>query len=275
MVAAGILCVTAVTIMNALSQVQESKQLSLASDVIFERDQMVKFEIATTLDMLQHTFLAHQNMAQFDENQNPNQGSSLCKSYTSRSGVWRIWDYLKFSQQNFAPLRPRNLYFGSAKDLISEDSIDRGIFSNLNALIKTISKEGDVSNGKLESRPSMHHSVDPFLKAITRCRVQSIGKETSDLSAKKSLYLCGYGHKLLVELKAVFWDDLESKSISCSQMPGRPGRSFQVSYQTFAYSAVQYKGKNSALIRSYGGQMFIPKLTSTVSDDPSRGLWDY
>ena len=245
-------------VFTGIEQVVVESNLTANAPAIYEHDQIIRFEISTTMDQLQRLLVVNKIRAGVEAGSIKNSDISYCAGGRDGDLYPGPLGTLVRAQQNFA--FPRAVYWGP-KDFLSsvtevKDVIER--FDNL---------EDELTNKNTKNQ------LGSLKEALRRCASPSIEEDTDDVANKSALYLCGYGSDTLVELKIGFWDFLTGNPITCGKLNSRPGRGVQAVYRYYQIEPYSERGKTFYAVNKYTSKLFLPKKVDTNTHD-NRGLWE-
>lgn len=175
-------------------------------DLMFESDQVTRFEIRNILSRLQRRILEFPVSSQCD-----------------RSTMKSMFDSLAKEQE-----AAQTTAFGDYPRIFASTSLfHKQIVSSFSKL------RSALANPAVLSRNPSAKSID---QSIKRCgSEQTLAVSTVDMRNRYSFYVCGYGVNYLIETKVMFFDFNTSEVLRCNQMNERPGRGFKVFYQIFNF----------------------------------------
>ena len=247
--AISIFSVVALGIFSNITNVMRSSKMNEVAPAVYEKDQVVRYEIVTTMDYFQRELIVNDCP---DKNNNNILEDSEILFCTNPS------DKLKASQQNFT--FPRAVYWGNKADLELEQYV-RGTIEDFDKLVGLLT---DRNTNKRKSE---------LLSAIEACKKSSFDINTTDIAERNSYFICGFGRDIVVQLKVNFWDFLSGKPSKCKDLNARPGRGVQAVYRFFHIAPYYSEGKKLYQIANYSSKLFIPKKVDS-NFIPSRNLWD-
>ncbi|MBF0443319.1 MAG: hypothetical protein HQK54_15535 [Oligoflexales bacterium] len=223
-----ILIITVTIAFRSVSDVIQMQGKQKAGDVLFENDDLIRYEITKMLRSIQR------RTTEINVNQ-------------------------QCTQPGFS-----NLYHQIAAERKVTQTIFFGVPSEMryssDPFIQRIYK--DVSN--LASKAEKVYGQNPNAKlvfdAYHRCDSMQSFKVNYSLMNSNSLYMCAFGENVLVEIKSTFWDFNKNTVLTCSGMNELPGRGFQVVFRAFNF--VQSSSPRDSLpysIKMNDGRLYVTK----------------
>lgn len=258
MAALVIFSIVSGAVFTAIEQVVVESNLTANAPAIYEHDQIIRFEISTTMDQFQRLLIVNKIAAGKTAGSISSNDISYCAGGRDGDLYNGPLGTLVRSQQNFA--FPRTVYWGPKPFLLSVDSVSSVIekFDDL---------KRKLTNGNTKQQ------YEGFKRALNRCQNPSIQEDTDNVGGLSSLYMCGYGADTLVELKIGFWDFLTGEPIPCNKLNSRPGRGVQAAYRYYQIEPYAERGRTLYAINRYTSKVFLPKKVDTNTHD-IRGLWE-
>ncbi|MCB9228999.1 MAG: hypothetical protein H6618_05250 [Deltaproteobacteria bacterium] len=248
LIAMTIFLVVVLGLFSNMDHIIYSGKLNEIAPSVYEKDQVVRYEIITTMDYFQRELII---------NDCPDLDGDQILDENEIFFCTKPAEKLKNSQQNFT--FPRTIYWGNHNDLFQEPYV-RNIINQFDTLVASMTEK---NSGKLHSS---------FTEALKSCENQSFKMDTEDIADRSSYFVCGFGKNILVQIKVNFWDFLSGSSAKCRNLNAKPGRGLQAVYRFFHIEPYKDEGKQLYRIAIHSSKLFIPKKVD-AHFIPSRNLW--
>lgn len=211
-----------------ISRVQARQK---AGGLLFENDQLIRYEISVLLRILQGRIIEQPTLQQC-------RPPLITNTYQHIAGERSVTQTLVFDIPSRMAAAPAGSFPKKVSDALAH-------------LQKETRKDGvlrNSANAKL---------IDA---AYTRCNSNQSIRAGRNLRNTSSLYLCAFGENSMIEIKATFWDFNRSVPMLCQQMNGFPGRGAQVVFRAYHFAP----GNNGVddfpyVIKTSEGRIYIPK----------------
>jgi len=208
-----------------------------AVQMIFESDQVLRYEIRLLLSRFQKRILEYPPASQCG-------GTDLKNTM----------DHLAQHQDSF--LDGLTAFGSYSRILGSKYSLHKKIVQSHAELQNSLGKAG------VQDRNPMAKSL---AQAINRCQSQQTFSSVTPMGGRRSFYLCGYGENFVLETKAIFFDFNTSEALRCNQMNERPGRGFKVYYQIHNFTKAATEDLEfSYSIRRTDGLLDVTKNVNAI-----------
>ena len=170
--------------------------------LMFESDQVMRYEIKNILSRLQRRILEFPTASQ-------------CLLADTRS----IFDMLAKDQE----LAEISAFGNYGRISASTSNFHKRIVNSFSQLDKALKAPGVIDRNP---------NAMSIGQAIRRCGAeQTLTMASTNLQERHSFYVCAYGENFILETKVIFFDFNTAEVLKCRQMNERPGRGFKVFYQ--------------------------------------------
>jgi hypothetical protein len=216
---------------QAIVDISKLQARHKAGALLFENDQLIRYEISGLLRTFQRA-ITEQNT--FQQCRSP----LITNTYKKIAKAGHATQTLVFGIPSAMATEPASTFPRTVSDAIAKLKEETRINGTLR----------DSANAKM---------ID---EAYRRCNTNQSIRPGRNLQNVSSLYLCAFGENSMIEIKATFWDFNRSIPLLCQAMNSFPGRGSQVVFRAYHFAP----GNNGFddfpyVIKTSEGRIYIPK----------------